>query len=355
MQEPKMAPVCMEIVWETRLLRSGWSTRAARQVALSLATSTRQLYNRLLGKLRDLCYRKMVMFPPTEDAPSIIADFLCQIADSSDKPASQLRSAAAAITWMYHCIDEPCPMNSFELSSLTSALIKSGTLQPSLRTKIMPCEPFTQLFEQWGANEKLSVKQLRLKSITLLALACMTRPSDLAPNGEVFDPLSLTTSKMEFTTNQLQFHNDGSLTIVFFGIKNDADRKGFEVCIPPGASNASNPVQCLRDYVSRTDSQRPDSKPVFISLNAPFKGICSGTVSNILKEAIALAGLSDSEYTPRSFRPTGATAAIEAGCLPETAMQIGRWKTKEVFLNRYVYPKAPQNYTENVMKFSGLH
>ena len=63
-----------------------------------------------------------------------------------------------------------------------------------------------------------------------------------------------------------------------------------------------------------------------------------------------MAGLADQGFLAKSFRPTGATIAVNSGVLQETVMQIGRWKTKEVFLNHYVYPNAPQSYTTNLLK-----
>ena len=124
--------------------------------------------------------------------------------------------------------------------------------------------------------------------------------------------------------------------------------------IPPATDPINDPVASLKQYIQVTEPIRPESQAVFLSLTAPYKALSSATISNILNEAIKLAGLAGQGYTARSFRPTGATAAIEAGCMPETVMQIGRWKTKEVFFNRYVYPQAPKGYTDGVLQFRGI-
>ena len=62
-----------------------------------------------------------------------------------------------------------------------------------------------------------------------------------------------------------------------------------------------------------------------------------------------MAGLGDQGFTAKSFRPTGATIAVSQGILPETVMKIGRWKTKEVFLNHYVYGQVPSGFTTNLL------
>ena len=65
----------------------------------------------------------------------------------------------------------------------------------------------------------------------------------------------------------------------------------------------------------------------------------------ILDKAIQLVGLRDQGLTAKSFRPTGAMLAMAVGVLPET----GRCKTKEVFMNHYVYPRLLKNYTEKIL------
>jgi hypothetical protein len=73
-----------------------------------------------------------------------------------------------------------------------------------------------------------------------------------------------------------------------------------------------------------------------------------------LSETISLAGLGGKGCTAKCCRPTAANAAIQAGYNPETTMYIGRWKTKEVFFNHYVYPLAPRCYTDGVQVFDGF-
>ena len=108
-------------------------------------------------------------------------------------------------------------------------------------------------------------------------------------------------------------------------------------------------VYALNSYIDRTDAFRPvDTKPLLLTLNPPYKAISSKTVSNILDEVISLAGLTGKGFKAKSFRPTGATLAVSKGVVPETVMEVGRWKTNEVFMNHYVYPHAPQSFTSDM-------
>lgn len=332
----------------------GWSHRAVQQTLLSWATSTLILYDRQVTKLCEFCRAHGYVFPPSPHNTSVLAGFLCQVADSSEKPASQIKSTMAALTCLYKAMGLSNPWDQYELKQLTVGLVKSGTSAPSLRTKIMPVTPFTQLFRSWPDNNDICIKKLRLKAITLLALTAMTRPSDLAPKGVKYNAKDHSIEPLILSTDQVRFNSDGSLTLVFFGIKNDKDRKGFEVKIPSASDSKLDPVDCLKVYLRRTELVRPKpSSPLFIGLVSPFQALKSVSIANILDEAIRLAGLQGQGFTARSFRPTAASAAVQLACKPETAMQLGRWNTKEVFFNRYVYPLAPQAYTDNVLQFEG--
>ena len=96
------------------------------------------------------------------------------------------------------------------------------------------------------------------------------------------------------------------------------------------------------------------SAHVFIGLKRPHAAITNKTVSEILKTSIKDAGLGELGFTPRSFRPTGATAGIQAGINPGTVPQIGRWKNETVFYERYVYPTADKCYSSKVLQYTGL-
>ena len=143
-----------------------------------------------------------------------------------------------------------------------------------------------------------------------------------------------------------------SLTVWLFGLKNDASRSGFEVCIPKATDPKVDPSFTLRSYISRTERFRDcNNKAVFLTLNPPYKALAADTVASVLQSAIDLVGLKG--FTPKSFRSSAATAAVTNGVSPETAMQIGRWKTSEVFFGHYVYPSVPEDYVDNIQKFGG--
>ncbi|KAK3700167.1 hypothetical protein RRG08_047590 [Elysia crispata] len=94
-----------------------------------------------------------------------------------------------------------------------------------------------------------------------------------------------------------------------------------------------------------------DTQHVFVSLTNPNKPVIAGTIAEILRSSIKDAGLG-SDYSSRSFRPTGATAAVLGGVDPHTAGNtctcIGRWKSEEVFFKRYLHPLSAQSTTQRI-------
>ena len=275
------------------------------------------------------------------------------MADRSEKPNSMLKGYLAAISAMYEVLNVPNLTREAEIIRMQSALVKSGTCQTMSKSKVMPVVKFTELFESWVGNEELSIKQLRLKCITLLALSLMLRPSDIAPKGVNYQSVDDTVVPILFTEDQVEFTENG-LICKFLGVKNDTSRSGFEVFLPMVNDEKIDPVRTLQCYIQRTAVERKGAKgAVFLTLSRPYKAICSATVGSVLSSAIELAGLKGMGFGPKSFRPTGATAAVALGHDPDKVRKLGRWKTNTVFLEHYVHVRPEKAFTEDVLHFDG--
>ena len=174
----------------------------------------------------------------------------------------------------------------------------------------------------------------------------MLQPSDTAPKEVTYNQADRDTSRLVFSTDNISFPENGGLRITFLGIKNDTSRDGFEVEIPPLSNPKLDPALGLKAYLTRTEKYRVPPYPVFIALHKPYGALSSVSIANILNQVIQNAGLDRSVYSAKSFRPTGATRAIEAGCDPDKVRRLGRWKTSSVFFEHYVHDKPPQNITD---------
>ncbi|XP_043246604.1 uncharacterized protein LOC122394089 isoform X1 [Amphibalanus amphitrite] len=338
-------------LWRARLEAKGWSPAARGQFTLCLAKSTLDNYNRYINLFRDFCAERGVDFPQSDSA--IVADFLVTQCGRSDRPHSTLRCISAALAAMYEACEAMSPIQDSLIARLSQAIVKSGTRRPIARSSVMDISAFVRLFESWPGNDSLSVKLLRLKTITLLAIALMLRPSDIAPLAMGFHAGSGVMERFVLTMDQIQFRSDGRLDVTFLGIKNDAQRTGFRVTLPPNPVESVDPVAALRVYLARTESCRcPASKPVFLTLVRPFQAVSASTVASILQDAIHLAekfGLAKG-HTPKDFRPTGATRAVELGFDADDVQRLGRWKTRSVFLDHYVHNSIAPSFTQRMFE-----
>lgn len=166
----------------------------------------------------------------------------------------------------------------------------------------------------------------------------MCRPSDISP-------------KVGFFRDQINFNNDGSMTVQFFGIKNDSSKTGFEIRIAGSEDKTIDPVVCLKHYFLRTESCLFGhvKKPVFISLKSPYRGLTAATVTNILSTTLTHAGIRD-KYSARSFRPSAITAAVIGGADAQSVRVQARIKTQSVFFDNYKYPITHDSMTDQVFK-----
>ena len=140
-----MTNIRLESLWSSRLRCTGWSGRAAKQVTFSIAESTLKTYNSCVNKYVSFCNDKQEDFAD-EHNTALLADFLCQIADSSDRPEAILKSSLAAITFLFEGLGKKSPAYHSDIKRFTSAVVKTGTFKPMSRQKPMPIEKFVGLF-----------------------------------------------------------------------------------------------------------------------------------------------------------------------------------------------------------------
>ena len=118
----------------------------------SIAESTLRSYNSYVEKYVLFCKTNNHDFTEEHNI-SALADFLCQIANSSTRPESCIKSTLAAVSFYFEGLGKPSPAYNSDIKRLTAALIKSGTVKPMSRQKPMPLSAFYQLFHLLGDNE----------------------------------------------------------------------------------------------------------------------------------------------------------------------------------------------------------
>ena len=283
-----MDTVCLEDIWREQLGARGWSEDASNCLQLCLASSTLANYDRYIRDFFKFCNARAVSFPPKDSA--VLADFFLHRCGSSTRPHSTVRCVSAAVSALYEAVGADNPARDPFIARLLQAIVKGGTCAPMARSAVMDVSAFSRLFQSWPDNTELTIKQLRLKSVALLALALMLRPSDIAPLARRYDSSTGIVSSFVMSTDQFQFTEDGGMIVTFLGVKNDSQRTGFQVTLPSSPVSQVDPVRTLRTYLDRTDSVRcRATKPAFLTLVRPYAAVSASTVSHILQEAIRAA------------------------------------------------------------------
>ena len=173
--------ISLESVWTKKLIHQKWSKIAIEKFLHAWSQSMWYSYNKHFKNFVQYLTKNDISLAAI--SPQVIVDYMVYVADGSNRPKAVLTSASAALSMYFKAMDTVELVNNKDLVYLMDGLIKSGMIEPMKRMKVMPVQPFLQMFRSWGENAMLSVWSLRLKAITLLALTVMLQPSDIAPRS----------------------------------------------------------------------------------------------------------------------------------------------------------------------------
>ena len=194
--------------------------------------------------------------------------------------------------------------------------------------------------ETLGQSGDLSLKQLSLKAVFLLAVTCPSRTVDLS---------SLDTARMRTHHNGVSFLPN-SLS------KQSRQGKSIEPFFFP--SFPSNNVLCrntIRTYMNRVASLRQGETRLFIFIT-PYKAITSSSIARWLRQMLESAGINTAIFGAHSTRGASASAAFKAGITVNDILKAANWNSESVFqrfyhkeLDRAAYGRAviTQNSSES--------
>ena len=176
-----------------------------------------------------------------------------------------------------------------------------------------------------GPSELLSLKDLSLKLVVLMALTSANRSSDLhaldlkfrryTPEGVIFTLPTLTKTRRSGPPKE-------SFYCKF---------KEEILC----------PVHTLKIYEQRTESLRmkdSNESRLFISFQKPHKPVCSSSIARWMKTVLAAAGINTEQFKAHSTRAAAASAAKSAGVSLKDIMTMADWSREHIFTQVYHKP-----------------
>ena len=191
----------------------------------------------------------------------------------------------------------------------------------------------------WGGNDSLSLKQISLKTVMLLALTRPSRSADLSqlhlqgkrykPDGVVFVPGTLAK----------QSRQGKPVTEFFF----------------PSFPHDSTlcPVITLRAYEERTAPHRGTESRLFLSFIRPFRAVTSSTIARWLKTLLESAGIDTSVFSAHSVRGASSTAAANSGITTNDILKAADWSSESVFQRYYYKPTEDPSFGRAVLLSKG--
>ena len=221
--------------------------------------------------------------------------------------------------------------NSNLIKRLFKFFYKQRPLQPRY-SSFWSVEQLLNFLKTWYPLEDLSLKQLTLKTIALIALSSSDR-------GQTIHKASIL--DMEVSNNKIIF-------IIRDKLKNT--RKFLKPTIIT-CVNSSIPeldvASHVSHYIDRTKNLRGESSQLFISW-VTKKPVTKQSLARWLKLVLSLAGIDTTVFKAHSYRGAGLTKAFQKGATLDQIIKAGNWKNSSVFSTYYNAPSYEMNI-ENII------
>ena len=188
-----------------------------------------------------------------------------------------------------------------------------------------------------GPPEKLSLKNLTLKVVMLMALLSGQRRQTLHTLS--IDCMQISSDKGVFFINSLlKTSRPGKhLSCIEF----QAYAPDVNLCI----------VRHVQQYLKHTVFLRGNVKQFFISHSKPHKAVSPDTVSRWIKTTLVDAGIDTSKYSAHSTRSASTSAAKGNSISNATIMKSAGWSQESTFTKFYNKPVEPrENFETELLK-----
>ena len=184
-------------------------------------------------------------------------------------------------------------------------------------------------------DQNMSLKQLSLRTVMLLALTRPSRSADLAKlnlSGYRFSPEGVV-----FTPTSLAKQSRPGREIKDFLFPRFTENEG--LC----------PVKSLMLYIEKTKDLRGDNKQLFISFIRPHNPVTSSTIARWLKQVMESAGIDTDIFKAHSVRSASTSAAAMQGVTTEDILNAADWSTDSSFRRFYYKPVRDTAFGKSVL------
>ena len=211
--------------------------------------------------------------------------------------------------------------NSLIIKKLFKYFYKQRPLCPRYTT-FWPVEQLLNFLKSWFPLDSLSLKQLTLKTIALIALTSSDRGQTLH---------KATIHNMKVSSNKIEF-------VIRERVKNT--RKILKPTIITCVSSAISELDVASHvsfYIEKTNEFRDEKGQLFLSW-VTKKPVVRQSLARWLKQVLGLAGIDTSVYKSHSYRGAGLSHAFQKGASIDQIVSAGNWANSSTFKMYYNAP-----------------
>jgi hypothetical protein len=169
-------------------------------------------------------------------------------------------------------------------------------------------------------NERLSLKQLTLKTVSLMALISSQRVQSI--HNICLSSMSVDDAKYVFYLGRIK-QSRPSFKSLYMTLSKFPDEE--KLCI----------FKCLSEYLKRTEDIRNGCDKVFISYLKPHKHVTKSTIARWIKTFLGLAGVDIKKFSAHSTRAASSSAAKQNGVPIREILNKAGWSSEKTFLKFY--------------------
>ena len=284
--------------------------------------SSIEKYQSYWDKFASWCDRRKV--GPSDLSVNSVCKFLLHLYDSG-LSASTLKFAKCSISFFLHESH-----GDIMCSHIISRLLKSfEKLRPTVPRYAVTWDVNIVLryLSAWYPHSTLSLKQLTMKTVMLIALSSSDRAQTIQ---------HMRVDRCVCTARGVEFP-------IFSKLKTSRHLRKPRVVICPNWSEPSlNVEKCVTDYMTRTLPLRwrvvrqgkPKPNQLFISHRTGLPVACN-TISRWLTDLMALAGVDTSYFKGHSTRGASVSKAKRRGANPNQLVLQGDWTSVSTFEKHY--------------------
>ena len=201
-------------------------------------------------------------------------------------------------------------------------------------------------------NDKLTLRQLTLKTVGLLALTQINRGSELKYLNLGFMRESNQTYVFSFNqhtkTSRRKRKRVPDMTFSCFAGEQSLPPEKRKLC----------PFTCISYYLQATEPLRgkPRKKQLFIGQIKPHKEVEKATIAGWLKMLLKCAGIDTTIFKAHSYRAASSSKAKALGVPIEDILKTGNWTNSSTWQKFYHKPikQGITRYQEKILSGSKL-